>query len=231
MRKLRTDYNAFSTGSSVCTKIIRRILKRNQLAGRAASKKILLRQKTRMERKQRCTSYRNLSGDDWSGFAFSDECRFNFRSDGRVWVWRPDGKRNERIFIKSMSNDRRSLHFWGTITINCVMPLIKAPEKCSARNYIDILETADVPSLPNNGITFVADNCPIHRARIVKDWKRESNVQEYSRPSHSPDLNPVENVWAYAVYGIRSWEIGVSCRGYLEQNSRWISSNLVPVNA
>ena len=145
-----------------------------------------------MERKQWCESYRNLTGEDWSGFAFSDEFRLKLRSDGLVWVWRPNGKRNERIFTKSMSNDRRSLVFWGAITINGVKPLIKAPKKCSARDYIGILESAGVPNLPNNGINFV-DNCPIHRARIVKDWKRENNVQEYSWPAHSPDLNPIEN--------------------------------------
>ncbi len=41
---MKMDYKAFSTGSSVCTKTIRRILKRNQLAVRAASEEILLRQ-------------------------------------------------------------------------------------------------------------------------------------------------------------------------------------------
>ena len=96
-----------------------------------------------------------------------------------------------------MSNDRRSLHFWGVITINGVMPLIKAPEKCSARHDSGFLKTASVPNLLNNGITFVDDNCPIHRARLVEDWKQENNMQEYSWSSHSPDLNPIENVWVY----------------------------------
>ena len=71
-----------TTASSVCTKTIRLILKRNQSAGRAASKKILLRQKTRKELKRWCTNYRNLIREDWSGFAFSDECRWNWEVTG-----------------------------------------------------------------------------------------------------------------------------------------------------
>ena len=71
---------------------------------------------------------------------------------------------------------------WGAITINVVMPLIKAPEKCSARDSLGILEASGVPNLLNNEITFVDDNCPIYRAKIVKVWKRENNVQEYSWP-------------------------------------------------
>ena len=64
-------------------------------------------------------------------------------------------------------------------------------------NYIGILETAGVPNLANNGINSFDDNFPIHRARIVRDWKRDNSVQEYSWSAHSAHLNPIEDVWAY----------------------------------
>ena len=53
----------------------------------------------------------------------------------------------------SMSYDRRSIHVWGAIAINGVMPLIKTPEKCSARDDLSFLETAAFPNLHNNGDT------------------------------------------------------------------------------
>ncbi len=53
-----------------------------------------------MERKQWCTSYRNLTGKDWSGFAFSDEYRFKLRSDGRAWVWPSKPKSTFYLFIR-----------------------------------------------------------------------------------------------------------------------------------
>ena len=46
------------------------------------------------------------------------------------------------------------------------------------------------------GYIFMDDNAPSHRARLVSDMKEESNVQFLVWwPPHSPDLNPIENLW------------------------------------
>ena len=130
-------------------------------------------------------------------YCFSDEGRFKLRSDGRIWVWRTPGKRHHKLFDRSLSNDRRSVHFWGAITPKSTLPLIKAGDNCNAWDYVKILEQAEVQNLSSLALKFVDDNCPIHRGKIVNQWKRDNSVCRVPWLAHSPNLNPIENAWAY----------------------------------
>ena len=42
---------------------------------------------------------------------------------------------------------------------------------------------------------FQQDNAPIHTAKFTKDWYVNNEVEVLEWPPHSPDLNPIENVW------------------------------------
>ena len=36
-----------------------------------------------------------------------------------------------------------------------------------------------------------------HRSKIVKEWNTENGLGQVYGPTHSPDLNPIENVCSY----------------------------------
>jgi hypothetical protein len=43
---------------------------------------------------------------------------------------------------------------------------------------------------------IVQDNDPKHKSYLVQEWIRESGIDVLDWPPYSPDLNPIENLWA-----------------------------------
>jgi transposase len=65
----------------------------------------------------------------------------------------------------------------------------------SARVYQSVLNQY-LPPIFGFGNIFMQDNAPIHKAHIIRDWFRERGYEVMVWPPYSPDLNPIENLWA-----------------------------------
>ena len=65
----------------------------------------------------------------------------------------------------------------------------------SAASYIKVLDH-NLSELYEPGLVFMQDNAPIHSARKTKAWFEEMGIEVMEWLFYSPDLNPIENLWA-----------------------------------
>ena len=62
---------------------------------------------------------------------------------------------------------------------------------------------------------FMHDGAPIHRAQVVTEFLQQHNIRVMDWPPHSPDLNPVEHLWACLARQVR--QIGPTTKTELRE--------------
>jgi DDE superfamily endonuclease len=119
-----------------------------------------------------------------------------------------NGKSVLRLSTESLLSDclNRTLKFpesvmiWGCMTSKGLGSLHFIEGTMNSTKYTEILRESLIPSITqyfdNGDFIFQQDGASCHTSKFTKTWMMKNNMSFWTWPSGSPDLSPIENVWA-----------------------------------
>lgn len=146
----------------------------------------------------------NIWDVEWESIIFSDECSVERGKGGqREWVFRlPSQKWDKKMVQTYKKSTDISIMVWGAIWVGGRSDLVIMDRDedtqgggYSANSYLAVLEQ-EIPKCYTPGRVFMQDNASIHTAKKIVEWFENNAVILLDWPPYSPDMNPIEHVWA-----------------------------------
>ena len=189
---------------SVSMSTLRRSLSINGFSLVRCVKKAFISSKNATRRIQFAEEYGNVACGFWDRVIWSDETTVRTnptKNELEIWVHR--GRDSKKMHVNpQIQGGGISVMFWGCFSRLGTGPLVEVNGTMNADQYIEILSEYLLPELRaaekhlNAEIVFMQDNAPCHKAILVTTFLESENVGLLPLPPQSPDLNPIENLWA-----------------------------------
>jgi len=206
----RQTLGTLSVNHGIHKQTARKLLLEKGIQKRWPTKKPFLTDAHRKNRRIFCKAHRNWQYREWERVIWSDEASIQVGLDTYPrWLFRSEGEKFHRTCLKAaFKTSRQSIMVWACFHGDTKGTLIVI-EKGSIDSLVyqntlregllglieeeeGILETQLRPS----SLIFMQDNAPIHKSNSTLEFLRSFNISPMAWPPNSPDLNPIENIWA-----------------------------------
>jgi transposase len=154
----------------------------------------------RVRRVQWCKDHLEWTLEDWKSVLWSDESPFELRNGMRKRVWKLSEEAFHVTHYTATVKHEVKINVWGCFSYDGVGTLYWVDGIMDSKQYCKILREAMVPAsddlFPEGEFIFQQDNDPKHTCNMTYDWLDGKGIDYMDWLAYSPDLNPIENLWA-----------------------------------
>lgn len=193
-RKLQLD---------VSPRTIDRRLKEAGLPGRVARHRFQLTEDHKRQRLSFAHGYERWAEDEWRRVLFADIKTFTGEgSHGQVWVRRPMDEAANPEYSVPHKPHPVAVPAWGCFSAHGPGYMAMFEGSLDAAGLRDIFRAYLLPTVKEHfgeGADWwlLHDNDPgRHKSQVLKTFMHNNYIRPLEFPPYSPDLNPIENLWA-----------------------------------
>ncbi len=181
---------------------VRRRLDEAGLLGRVARMEFPFTPANITERLEFAQEHQNWNDDKWTRVIFGDESYISLGPHGQVWVQRPeDAAYVSRYLVQGRYQFAPKIGVFACFSSQGPGCLRFIDDDMDERLYTDTMARFVKPyalRLFSAGAWwYLHDNAGYHTSRVSRAWFHNNGIDCIKLPSHSPDLNPIENLFRY----------------------------------
>ena len=149
-----------------------------------------------------CTEHESWSDDQWDRVIFGDESYIHLGVHGQVWVQRPvDTAYLKEFMVPGQIQFPPKIGIFASFTSQGVGRARVIDDDMDQRLYTDTMAQTLKPSaleaFPSGWWQYMHDNAGYHTGHVSRAWFHNNGIDCIALPPHSPDLNPIENLFIY----------------------------------